>query len=73
MVCVYHIGRGILLIHGPGNGTQAIVWGINEEYHRKALELESSPPDQVSIETGLQIYYGSLHDILSFPCEVSTW
>jgi len=46
------------------------VWGINEEYHRKTLESESLPLDQGSVGTGLQIYYGSLHDILSFPCEV---
>ena len=58
------------LIHEIGNGTQAIVWGINEECHRKTLESESLPPDQGSVGTELQIYYGSLHDILSFPCEV---
>ena len=57
-------------MHWLGNGTQAIAWGINEEYHRKILELESLPPDQAPIETGPQIYYGSLHDVLSFPCEV---
>ncbi|KAF9643925.1 histone deacetylase complex protein [Thelephora ganbajun] len=51
-----------------GNGTQAIAWGVNEEYYRKLLQSESRSPDQV-VETGLQIYYGSLHDILSFPCE----
>lgn len=51
-----------------GNGTQAIAWGINEEYYRKTLESESNPAEQ-ALEPGLQIYYGSLHDVLSFPCE----
>jgi len=67
---IYPAGLGISLTDEPGNGTQAIAWGINEEYYRKILESESKPPDQPA-ETGLQIFYGSLHDILSFPCEVS--
>jgi len=54
-----------------GNGTQAIAWGINEDRYRKVLESESLQPGQAA-EAGLQIYYSSLHDILSFPCEVST-
>ena len=58
------------LIRDSGNGTQAIVWGINEDYYRKVLESEPKPHNQTT-EDGLQIYYGSLHDILSFPCEVS--
>ena len=50
-----------------GNGTQAIAWQINEETYRKTLESEAAPPET----PGLQIYYGSIHDILSYPCEVS--
>ncbi|KZT65820.1 Arginase/deacetylase [Daedalea quercina L-15889] len=49
-----------------GNGTQSIVWQINEESYRKALEQEAgASPDK----PGLQMYYGSVHDILSYPCE----
>ena len=53
-----------------GNGTQSLVWQINEETYRQTLESEASenpnPPTP-----GLQIFYGSLHDVLSYPCEVS--
>ncbi|KAF8648755.1 hypothetical protein AX16_006182 [Volvariella volvacea WC 439] len=49
-----------------GNGTQSIVWQINEETYRQTLEQESGAP---IANTGPTIYYGSLHDILSYPCE----
>ncbi|OBZ68784.1 Histone deacetylase HOS3 [Grifola frondosa] len=49
-----------------GNGTQAIAWQINEETYRKNLEQQGGAPLGKS---ELQIYYGSVHDILSFPCE----
>ncbi|KDQ50523.1 hypothetical protein JAAARDRAFT_582422 [Jaapia argillacea MUCL 33604] len=52
-----------------GNGTQSIVWQINEETYRKTLESEYSPGDKPPSKPGLQIYYGSIHDILSYPCE----
>lgn len=52
-----------------GNGTQAIVWQINEETHRKTLETEYSELEPE--KPGLTVYYGSIHDILSYPCEVS--
>ncbi|TFK34787.1 histone deacetylase domain-containing protein [Crucibulum laeve] len=50
-----------------GNGTQSIVWQINEETYRQSLETESGAllPDK----PGPQVYYGSIHDILSYPCE----
>lgn len=48
-----------------GNGTQAIAWQINEETYRKKLEADAGAPH----EPGLQVYYGSIHDILSYPCE----
>lgn len=50
-----------------GNGTQSIVWQINEESYRQTLESEGGDP---SSKPGLRVYYGSMHDILSFPCEV---
>ncbi|KAI0826937.1 Arginase/deacetylase [Trametes gibbosa] len=49
-----------------GNGTQAIAWGINEDTYRKQLEADQGAP---AGNPGLQIYYGSIHDILSYPCE----
>ncbi|KAF9260902.1 Arginase/deacetylase [Marasmius fiardii PR-910] len=49
-----------------GNGTQSIVWGINEETYRQTLEAESDAPPT---KPGMKAYYGSIHDILSFPCE----
>ncbi|KAK0455328.1 histone deacetylase domain-containing protein [Desarmillaria tabescens] len=49
-----------------GNGTQSIVWQINEESYRKTLESEGGAPD---IKPGPRIFYSSIHDILSYPCE----
>ncbi|KAK0186113.1 histone deacetylase complex protein [Armillaria mellea] len=49
-----------------GNGTQSIVWQINEESYRRTLESEGGAPD---IKLGPRVYYGSIHDILSYPCE----
>jgi hypothetical protein len=58
-----------------GNGTQSIAWKINAETYRKRLEdaarRAAGIPDDDQAE-GLQIYYGSMHDILSYPCEVRT-
>lgn len=53
-----------------GNGTQSIAWQINEETYRQTLESEGGAPNA---KTGPQIYYGSIHDILSYPCEVTTY
>ncbi|KAG6827001.1 hypothetical protein H0H92_013616 [Tricholoma furcatifolium] len=50
-----------------GNGTQSIVWQINEETYRQKLEEEAGAPP--ALKKGPQIYYGSVHDILSYPCE----
>ncbi|KAI6123421.1 arginase deacetylase [Pisolithus croceorrhizus] len=52
-----------------GNGTQSLVWQINEETYLKSLESEGSRINSPPTQDGLQIYYGSLHDILSYPCE----
>ncbi|KAH8826523.1 Arginase/deacetylase [Flagelloscypha sp. PMI_526] len=49
-----------------GNGTQSIVWQINEETYRQTLEAEAGSP---SATPGPSVYYGSIHDILSYPCE----
>ncbi|KIP06837.1 hypothetical protein PHLGIDRAFT_72030 [Phlebiopsis gigantea 11061_1 CR5-6] len=49
-----------------GNGTQSIVWQINEETYRVKLEEAYGAP---AGKPGLQVFYGSLHDILSYPCE----
>ncbi|KAH9065493.1 Arginase/deacetylase [Lactarius vividus] len=48
-----------------GNGTQSIVWQINEDAYRTKLEADAGAP----VKPSLQLYYGSVHDILSFPCE----
>ncbi|KAJ3788333.1 Arginase/deacetylase [Lentinula aff. detonsa] len=58
-----------------GNGTQSLVWAINAEAQRQRLEAEArletgEPPS--TITPGLQIYYSSIHDILSYPCEDGT-
>lgn len=58
-----------------GNGTQSLIWQINEETYRQKLEESTRPASPDSKEPaeskpGLQIFYGSLHDILSYPCEV---
>ncbi|KAJ6453097.1 Arginase/deacetylase [Mycena sanguinolenta] len=49
-----------------GDGTQSIAWQINEETYRQTLEFEAGAPVSKS---GPQVYYGSIHDILSYPCE----
>ncbi|KAF9011989.1 histone deacetylase domain-containing protein [Cyathus striatus] len=53
-----------------GNGTQSIVWQINEETYRQALEQEAGAPVK---RVGPRVYYGSIHDILSYPCEEQFW
>ncbi|KAG1780608.1 arginase deacetylase [Suillus placidus] len=67
------IRRAIILdidLH-HGNGTQSIVWQINEETYQQTLESEQSPsgPNIPRSTRGPQIFYGSIHDVLSFPCE----
>ncbi|KAH8099559.1 Arginase/deacetylase [Cristinia sonorae] len=49
-----------------GNGTQSIVWQINEETYRNTLEASYG---STSAKPGPQMYYGSIHDVLSYPCE----
>lgn len=51
-----------------GNGTQSIAWQINEEAYRKDLESHYAPSE--TSKPSLRVFYGSMHDILSFPCEV---
>ncbi|KIY61773.1 Arginase/deacetylase [Cylindrobasidium torrendii FP15055 ss-10] len=52
-----------------GNGTQSIAWQINEETYRQTLESEGGAPH---VKPGPMIFYGSVHDILSYPCEDGT-
>lgn len=47
-----------------GNGTQKIAWSLNSAAQRASL----MPPES-GVGLGPQIYYSSLHDILSYPCE----
>lgn len=59
---------------GSGNGTQAIAWAINAETHRRKLAHQAQLLAEGKAESTfqpptLQIFYASLHDILSFPCE----
>ncbi|KAJ6585574.1 histone deacetylase complex protein [Mycena capillaripes] len=49
-----------------GNGTQSIAWQMNEETYRQTLETEGGAPPT---KKGPRVYYGSIHDILSYPCE----
>lgn len=58
-----------------GNGTQSIAWQINEETYRAELEqLEAQKSEELQqkqpAKPGLKVYYSSIHDILSYPCEV---
>ncbi|KAL4249411.1 Histone deacetylase HD type 1 [Abortiporus biennis] len=65
----HNINRVVILdidLH-HGNGTQSIAWQINEETYRVHLEQEAGAPP--TTKPGPQIYYGSMHDILSYPCE----
>ncbi|KAE9400423.1 Arginase/deacetylase [Gymnopus androsaceus JB14] len=60
-----------------GNGTQSLVWDINEETQRQKLEAEARAEAEGSSSSikhvpGLQIFYSSIHDILSYPCEDGT-
>ncbi|KAI0344381.1 Arginase/deacetylase [Trametopsis cervina] len=64
----HNINRAIIFdidLH-HGNGTQSLVWQINEESYRQRLEQSYGAP---ATKPGLQVFYGSLHDILSYPCE----
>lgn len=72
----FPLSRSRSLTSRIGNGTQSIAWKINAQTRRESLERtarRAAGQDQPgSDEEGLQIYYGSLHDVLSYPCEVSS-
>lgn len=60
----HDIDRAVILdfdLH-HGNGTQSIVMGLNEV-------AETSPPASDGGRRGWRGFYGSLHDIYSYPCE----
>lgn len=69
----YKVRRAIILdidLH-HGNGTQSIAWSINSDAIRKEAESHARiAAGLLPSAPGLKVYYGSLHDILSFPCEV---
>jgi histone deacetylase HOS3 len=69
MVCVIDIALSdtTQVTLSIGNGMQSIVWQINEEEYQAKLAAEAGGPPK----PGFQVYYGSVHDILSFPCEVT--
>lgn len=69
-----------------GNGTQDIVWKLNENAEREAAKMAAgggtprkgrSPGKGVKVEESperaqkrdLRLFYGSIHDIFSYPCE----
>ncbi|PWN31491.1 Arginase/deacetylase, partial [Meira miltonrushii] len=54
-----------------GDGTQSIVWRINEETSRLDADREARKNRWSTLlgRRGLKMFYGSLHDIESFPCE----
>jgi hypothetical protein len=66
MVCMRAVSISVLSTQSTGHGTQSIVWQINEEAYRRTSQAEAGAP----FEPGLRVYFGSVHDILSFPCEV---
>lgn len=43
---------------------------MNEETYRQTLQHDCSESDVPPMESGLQVYFGSLHDVLAYPCEV---
>ncbi|KAK4055262.1 histone deacetylase [Microbotryomycetes sp. JL201] len=62
-----------------GNGTQEIAWRINAEANDALLKMSATPrktsPKKAgsdhlqTVPQSLQVFYGSLHDIYSYPCE----
>lgn len=63
-----------------GNGTQSLAWRINEESFRRNLEdkakeeavkgsEETNGKGKEKEKKPLEIFYSSLHDIESYPCE----
>lgn len=68
----YDVKRAVILdidLH-HGNGTQAIAWSINAETASQEEEFEGrTDVGEEPLKSGLKVFYGSLHDILSFPCE----
>ncbi|KAJ7884316.1 hypothetical protein B0H14DRAFT_2240059, partial [Mycena olivaceomarginata] len=50
-----------------GNVAQSLVWEVNEMTYRQTLETEGGPP---AAQTSLKMYYGSIHDAVSYPCEL---
>lgn len=80
-----HHGKFVIRIHTPqlcktdhelpdASGTQSLVWDINAKAAEAAASQSSSPKGKgrsnaTSSKRPLRVFYGSLHDILSYPCE----
>ncbi|KAH8917590.1 Arginase/deacetylase, partial [Atractiella rhizophila] len=55
-----------------GNGTQEVAWEINRRYTQAVSTAKKGTPKKGKEDTPksvLQVFYGSLHDINSYPCE----
>lgn len=73
----HDIDRAIIIdfdLH-HGNGTQALVMPLNAAAYAEDLALEAGkPPTEMRGRNGTRRswkgFYGSVHDIYSYPCEV---
>lgn len=74
----HDIDRAIIIdfdLH-HGNGTQALVMPLNAAAYAEDLAVEAGkPPSDMRGRSGARrtwkAFYGSVHDIYSYPCEVS--
>ena len=67
----HDIDRAIVLdidLH-HGNGTQDIALRLNSDTHNEELAVDGGKPAATNGKRGLKVFYGSVHDIYSFPCE----
>ncbi|KAL7410441.1 histone deacetylase domain-containing protein, partial [Mrakia frigida] len=67
----HDIDRAIVLdidLH-HGNGTQDIALRLNADTHHEELLIEGGKPPAANGKRGMKVFYGSVHDIYSFPCE----
>ncbi|WWC92245.1 uncharacterized protein L201_007199 [Kwoniella dendrophila CBS 6074] len=72
----HDIDRAIIIdfdLH-HGNGTQALVMPLNAAAHAEDLQVKAGKPQMMSGKDGKQRrgwkgFYGSVHDIYSYPCE----
>lgn len=75
----HDIDRAIIIdfdLH-HGNGTQALVMPLNAAANLEDLAMAGGKPRSTMMgrngpRRGWKGFYGSVHDIYSYPCEVST-